>query len=147
MKLVTLSVLTVMAVIHAGCVTEGEIRSQPASDAAQAEANLSLGAGDLQENRPDLAIDALLRAVEVEPRHANAHSVLAIAYDQTGETELAEDHHRRALVKTHRAAPVDGHLLPRLGVQPAGDAGVELSGHGGNMPSAGPRGNARRRRW
>jgi type IV pilus assembly protein PilF len=96
MKLVTLSVLTVMAVIHAGCVTEGEIRSQPASDAAQAEANLSLGAGYLQENRPDLAIDALLRAVEVEPRHANAHSVLAIAYDQTGETELAEDHHRRA---------------------------------------------------
>jgi type IV pilus assembly protein PilF len=88
--------LIVVAVLHAGCVTEGVIRAEPASDEEQAEVNLALGVGYLEQGRPDLAIEALLRAVDAEPRLPRAHSAIAVAYDQSGDVELAEEHHRRA---------------------------------------------------
>jgi type IV pilus assembly protein PilF len=110
MKLATLSALVVGAILHSGCVTEGAVRSQPASGEEQAEVNLTLGSGYLQEGRADLALDPLLRAVEVEPRHAEAHSVLAIAYDQTGSTRLAEEHHVRAAELGPRSADIQNRF-------------------------------------
>jgi type IV pilus assembly protein PilF len=112
MKPVTLSTLIFGGMLVGGCVTEGAIRSQPASDEEQAEVNLSLGSEYLREGRPDLAIDALLRAVEAEPRHAGAQSVLAVAYDQFGEVELAEQHHMRAV----QLAPGDSDIQNRHAV-------------------------------
>lgn len=106
MKLATVGILVVGVVLQAACVTEGVIRAEPASDEEQAEVNLALGVGYLQEGRPDLAVEALLRAVDAEPRNANAHSVLAIAYDQTGSIDLAEEHHRRA----SQLAPRDSNV-------------------------------------
>jgi type IV pilus assembly protein PilF len=50
----------------------------------------------LQSGRPDAAVDALERAIALDPRSAEAHSVLALAYDQLDSPELAEEHHRRA---------------------------------------------------
>jgi len=96
MKIETLGVIAVLASLGAGCVTEGVIERAPASEEEQAEANLALGIGYLQEQRPDLAIEALERAIEFEPRLAQAHSMIAIAYDQTNDPDLAEQHHRRA---------------------------------------------------
>jgi len=96
MKLPMLCTLIAGAVVQAGCVTEGVIRAEPASDEEQAEVNLALGVGYLEEGRPDLAIEALLRAVDAEPRMPRAHSALAVAYDQNGSIDLAEEHHRRA---------------------------------------------------
>jgi type IV pilus assembly protein PilF len=96
MKIETLGAIAVFALLNAGCVTEGIDSVEPASREEQAEANLALGIGYLREDRPDLAIDALARAIDILPRSADAHSALAIAYDQTGSTELAEEHHRRA---------------------------------------------------
>jgi type IV pilus assembly protein PilF len=57
---------------------------------------MNLGIGYLRQGRPDAAVDALERAVDLNPRLATAHSALALAYDQLGEPEQAEDHHRRA---------------------------------------------------
>ena len=96
MKIAVVSVLLAGAVAVTGCVTEGSIAPEPASDAEQAEANLALGIGYLQEERPDLAIEALQRAIDIQPRLADAHRTIAIAYDQIGDSELAEEHHRRA---------------------------------------------------
>lgn len=103
MKIVTTAVLGALAVFAVGCVTEGGLALEPASDEEQARANLAVGVGYLQEQRPQYAIDALQRALEIEPRMADAHSAIAVAYDQTGEPELAEQHHRRAT----QLAPVD----------------------------------------
>jgi type IV pilus assembly protein PilF len=91
-----ITVLSCLTVLAAGCVTEGGLAVEPASDEEQAQANLALGIGYLREQRPDFAIDALQRALDLEPRMAAAHSAIAVAYDQTGELELAEQHHRRA---------------------------------------------------
>jgi len=106
MKLATLSTLILVALLNVGCVTEGAVALEPASEEAQAEVNLALGVGYLQEERPDLAIQALRRAIEFEPRLADAHYVIAIAYDQEGSTDLSEQHHRRAA----QLAPRDANI-------------------------------------
>jgi type IV pilus assembly protein PilF len=50
----------------------------------------------LRQGRPDAAVDALERAIDLDSRNATAHSALALAYDQLDEADQAEDHHRRA---------------------------------------------------
>lgn len=88
------SVLVILCL--AGCVTEGPPRVEPASDEEAAQANLNLGVGYLQQGRPDAAVDALERALELDPRLVDAHSTIALAYDQLDDAEQAEAHHRRA---------------------------------------------------
>lgn len=61
-----------------------------------AVANMNLGAGYLRQGRTDLAIERLLRALDQNPRLADAHSTIAIAYDQIGSRDDAERHYRRA---------------------------------------------------
>jgi type IV pilus assembly protein PilF len=114
MRLATLSALVFGAVLNVGCVTEGVVRSQPASDEEQSQANLALGASYVREGRADLAVDPLLRAIEAEPRNSEAHSVLAIAYDQTGSTDLAEEHHRRAAQLAPRSADIQNRFAVYL---------------------------------
>jgi len=104
MKIATVSILIAGAIVVTGCVTEGSTAPEPASETEQAQANMALGIGYLQQGRPDLAIDALLRAIEVQPRLADAHRTIAIAYDQTEEFDLAEQHHRRATQLAPRSA-------------------------------------------
>ena len=96
MRFAALVAALLAALATAGCVTEGELIAQPASDEEAAQSNLALGVRYLQENRADLAISALERAIELQPRNADAQSTLAVAYGLTGEVELAEQHHRRA---------------------------------------------------
>ena len=87
-------VVGVALVSLCGCVTTN---SEPeASDDEAAVANMNVGIGYLRTGRADAAVDALKRAVDLNPRLANAHSALALAYDQLGEPDEAEDHHRRA---------------------------------------------------
>ena len=96
MRTVTLAVVCAIVAFLSGCVTEGGLALEPASVEDQAQANLDVGIGYLQEQRPEVAIDALLRAINLDPRLAEAHGAIALAYDQTGDPELAEQHHRRA---------------------------------------------------
>ncbi len=59
-------------------------------------ANMNLGAGYLRQGRLDLAIARLQRALKQDPRLAQAHTTIAIAYDQLGSKEDAEEHYKRA---------------------------------------------------
>jgi len=77
------------------CAGGGNVNERGGDDAA-AVANMNLGAGYLRQGRHDLAIERLLRALDQDPRLANAHSTIAIAYDQIGSAEDAENHYRRA---------------------------------------------------
>ena len=91
----TLKTLLMVAGICAlqACVSSGGPR---VSDAEAAQANLNLGVAYLRQGRPDLAIENLERALNQDPRLATAHSSIALAYDQLGNTEDAERHYRRA---------------------------------------------------
>ncbi|HEY7672519.1 MAG TPA: type IV pilus biogenesis/stability protein PilW [Gammaproteobacteria bacterium] len=83
-----------VSALLSACVTT---TSEPEiSDDEAAVANMNLGIGYLRQGRPDAAVDALERAVDLNPRLATAHSALALAYDQLDEPDQAEDHHRRA---------------------------------------------------
>jgi type IV pilus assembly protein PilF len=96
MRIATMALLSVAFSLVAGCVTEGAPLTEPASPEEAAAANLALGVGYVRQNRPELAIEALQRAIEQQPRSVDAQSTLAVAYDMIGEYELAEEHHRRA---------------------------------------------------
>jgi type IV pilus assembly protein PilF len=79
-----------------GCVTATNSGSSPPSEDAAAIANMNLGAGYLRQGRPDLAIERLTRALDQNPRLADAHSTIALAYEQQGVLTQAEEHYRRA---------------------------------------------------
>ena len=96
MKSVTTFLVPVSLLFIAGCVTEGVPVSEPASDEVAAEANTDLGIRYIEQGNPELAIPSLERALELEPRSVAAHSTIAVAYDMTGDVELAEEHHQRA---------------------------------------------------
>jgi type IV pilus assembly protein PilF len=106
-----MSVLKVLAACAAfgllqACVTETKSGRAPPSEADAAVANMNLGAGYLRQGHPELAIERLQRALEQNPRLADAHSTIAVAYDQLGSPTDAENHYKRAtqLEPTNSAA-------------------------------------------
>lgn len=90
-----LTAIAVFAVLQA-CSNQPQQVGTPSSASDAAIANMNLGAGYLRQGRLDLAIERLQRALEQNPRLADAHSTIAIAYDQLGSAADAERHYRRA---------------------------------------------------
>jgi type IV pilus assembly protein PilF len=86
----------IAALLLQACVASSAPRMQPASTEEQAAANLNLGAAYMRQGRPDLAIGRLERALEQNPRLADGHAAMALALDQLGDLERAEQHYRRA---------------------------------------------------
>lgn len=84
----------VLAGLLQGCISTGG--PPPVSDDDAAQANLNLGTAYLRQGRPELALENLERALEYDPRHADTHSTIALAYDQLEEPDQAETHYRRA---------------------------------------------------
>jgi type IV pilus assembly protein PilF len=78
------------------CVTSGGSVSEPASETEAAIANTNLGAGYLRQGNTELAIERLQRALAQDPRLVQAHTTIAIAYNQIGRFDDAEEHFRRA---------------------------------------------------
>ena len=77
----------------AACASSGN----DGSSAEQAAiANMNLGAGYLQQGRYDVAIERLQRALVQNPRLVEAHTMIALAYDQIGSSADAETHYLRA---------------------------------------------------
>jgi type IV pilus assembly protein PilF len=83
------------AAVLAACAGSGTV-GQRASSSDAAIANLNLGAGYLRQGNTTLAIERLQRALDQDPRNVQAHSTIALAYDQAGSLEEAEMHYRRA---------------------------------------------------
>jgi type IV pilus assembly protein PilF len=86
--------LASLFVLH-GCTSTAAV-SRGGSDEEVARANLNLGVAYLRQGRPDLALEKLQRALDEDSRLADAHSAIALAYDQLGDLEEAERHYRRA---------------------------------------------------
>jgi len=80
----------------AACVSSGGSISEPASGSEAAIANMNLGAGYLRQGNTTLAIDRLQRALAQDPNLVQAHTTLAVAYNQIGSFDDAEEHFRRA---------------------------------------------------
>ena len=96
MNTLRLAFLYVTFVVLTACVSTSGSVSERASDNEAAIANMNLGAGYLRQGNTELAIERLQRALAQDPRLVLAHSTIAIAYDQSGSFDEAEEHFRRA---------------------------------------------------
>lgn len=77
-----------------------------------AEINVRLGLGYLQQGRPQLAITNFNRAIELDPRLADAHHYAAESYRQLEQYARADEHFKKAL----KLAPKDSAIKNNYGV-------------------------------
>jgi len=66
----------------------------PVNEAARV--NTELGQKYLRQGKLELAMEKLNRALIADPRHVDAHTVIAVLYETIGDNTRAEDHYRRA---------------------------------------------------
>lgn len=87
--------LYVTLVALSACANSGSMNQRASAEEA-AVANMNLGAGYLRQGNTELAIERLQRALSQDPRLVDAHSTIAVAYDQIGKIAEAETHYSRA---------------------------------------------------
>jgi len=90
-------VLAISALLLGACVTESTNVRSPASKEVQLQAHLDLARGYLEQGSPARARDPLERALQIDPRSAEAHTLMGVFYQKENEADLAERHFRRAL--------------------------------------------------
>jgi type IV pilus assembly protein PilF len=71
-----------------------------------ADTNVRLGLGYLRQGRVEGALEKLQKALEVVPDYPEAHSSIALVYEQLGENDKASEHYERAL----ELKPEDGSI-------------------------------------
>ncbi len=87
---------------------KAEVRTDPKQ---AAKTNTSLGQAYLSKGQLDLAMDKLLKALELDPKNADTHTVIAVAYEQIGKMSEAEKHYRQA----QKLSPEAGLTANNLG--------------------------------
>jgi type IV pilus assembly protein PilF len=100
-----------VAALLAGCVTETTGTRAPAPREVQLRAQLDLARGYLEQREWARAREPLSRALQIDPRSAEALTLIAVSYQGQQENELAEQHYRRAL----RADPRHARALNNYG--------------------------------
>ena len=99
------------ALTLSACASNGGSGANRNGESA-AEINVRLGLGYLQQGRPQLALDNLKRAIELNPRLADAHHYAAEAYRQLQQHARADLHFKKAL----KLAPKDSSIKNNYGV-------------------------------
>lgn len=82
-----------------GCVSSGYVdpmKSKEGRDEAQ-DAYVSLGMGYVERGATEKAKVPLKKALEMDPSSADAHAALALVFQLEMETELADQHYRKAI--------------------------------------------------
>jgi type IV pilus assembly protein PilF len=87
----------VAGLLLAGCVTESTSQRQPAPRSVQLSAHLDLARGYLEQRDWNRAREPLQRALDIDPRSAEAHTLMAVLHQAQNEPELAEQSYRQAL--------------------------------------------------
>lgn len=91
-----LLLIVLVAVITSGCAYLPSGKSKGASDNA-ASVYVQLGVNYMEREQYDTALKKLNRALQIDPRSSDAHSVLGILYNRIGKMEKAEKHYKRAV--------------------------------------------------
>lgn len=89
-------VLVASLFVMGGCTTHSSALSKPQPDRAS-EINLELGIDYFRKGNLAQAKDKIDRAVEQNPRNANAQMAAGLLYDRLGETKKADAHFDRAM--------------------------------------------------
>jgi type IV pilus assembly protein PilF len=78
------------------CVSTSTSPDHKPTQEEAAVANVNLAAGYIKQGKPEVAIERLQRAIKQDPKLADAHSMIAVAYDQLGSVDDAESHYKKA---------------------------------------------------
>lgn len=87
-------VMFVMAMGLSACVVEGGPKTDPVEGA---RSRVAIAAEYLQKGELDLAQRHLLRALEINPKSAEAHNIMGALMERDGDPKQAEDHYRKAI--------------------------------------------------
>jgi len=102
------ALLTVLAILTAGC---GSTNSREAAGAPEAaDANARLGLAYLEQGDHQRARSKLQRALEFAPDHADAHHYLAELYRRLDEPARARRHYAAALEATPEAPALNNNV-------------------------------------
>jgi type IV pilus assembly protein PilF len=93
---VTRVVLVGALVVMQACVSTSTTPEHKPTQEEAAVANVNLAAGYIKQGKPEVAIERLQRAIKQDPKLADAHSMIAVAYDQLGSLDDAENHYKKA---------------------------------------------------
>lgn len=97
-------VSSVVIILMAGCVTSTSTSTATFKETDDAALqNYTLGARYYQNGSYDIAKARLERALELDPKMAQAHYMLALTHEKLGSPRLATEHYRTAV----RVAPRD----------------------------------------
>lgn len=92
--------LSVSVALLCGCGVSGGSKIKGDDPATQREdaarVNAELGQKYMQQGKLELALEKLTRALAVDPNYANAHTVIAVLYENINDPVKAEEHYRRA---------------------------------------------------
>lgn len=102
-----------LALSLAGCATTGGgARVDEDSPTAIAAANqVQMGRAYMQRGQLQIALERLTKALELNPRSTDAHTVIAVLYEEIRRPERAETHYRRAV----ELKPDDGSVNNNYG--------------------------------
>ena len=91
--------LVLLAVMLSGCVTTGDIDPMKTTEGRERarDAFIELGIGYLERGASEQAKAPLQQALDLDPKSANAHMALALAFQHELEHTLAEKHFKQAI--------------------------------------------------
>ena len=75
-----------------------------------AEINLGLGRGYLENGKTQIALEKLNKALELDPKLAPAHTLVAVIYEQIGQLQEAELHYKRAVELDPKSGSMHNNL-------------------------------------
>lgn len=99
--IVRAGLVLVLCSVLSACVSSGNtppLRTEEGRQQAR-DAYIQLGIGYLQQGVTEQAKMPLQKALELDPNSADAHAALALVFQNELETELADQHYRKALAQ------------------------------------------------
>lgn len=97
MKQARFSVIAILVLVLAGCVSETTRPDKAESKAKQVESLVDLGVGYLRNGEFARAKENLNKALEINPDSPLAHNTLALVFQLEQEYDVAETHFKRAI--------------------------------------------------
>lgn len=96
---------------HARKAEESHLRATGKTLKDAADLNISLGQAYMARGQLDLAMEKLQKAITLDPKSSDAHTVIAVLYEQIGNAAKALEHYIRA----QKLAPDSGNANNNLG--------------------------------
>ena len=98
------ALIAILFFLLGGCATAAPRSNADSKGRKAAEINVALAQGYLKQDKLEIALEKLERALQQDPNYADAHTVIAVLYERINRPLLAEEHYRRA-----------AQLQPKLG--------------------------------